>query len=255
MNGSELFETWAPADSVWSPWAKPALFADEAVLGAMTGTPSPPAMPPEPRSAFSGDSGTAFVLDLPGERSVELGLVLARAGYRPVPLFNTTDHAAALVDVRPVLRRLASGASELAGVYLPPEAPPAFLLDANRSNASATPSPGRYDNRWVVFPQDFPSASFLLARGIRHVVLLQEMRVGGGDQPQPDLAHVLRRWQEAGLAIHLQDPNLDERPLALDVRRPSSFRSLFYRALALAGLRRNSAGGFGGIIPQPSSGG
>lgn len=254
MDGSELFETWAPADSVWSPWAKPALFADEAIRGALAGTPPPPAMAPEPRSAFSGESGTAFVLDLPGERSVELGLILARAGYRPVPLFNTTDHPAALIDVRPVLRRLASGAAELAGVYLPPEAPPAFLLDANRTTPSATPAPGRYDNRWVVFPQDFPSGSFLLARGIRQVVLLQAGRPGHGDQPQTDLAHVLRRWQEAGIAIYQQDPAVDEPPRPLDVRRPSSFRSLFYRALTLAGLRRNSAGGFGGIIPQPSSG-
>lgn len=253
MDGSQLFETWAPADSVWSPWAKPALFADEAIRGALAGTPPPPAMAAEPRSAFSGDSGTAFVLDLPGERSVELGLRLAGAGYRPVPLFNTTHHSAALVDVRPVLRRLASGAAELAGVYLPPEAPPAFLLDANRASASATPAPGRYDNRWVVFPQDFPSASFLLARGIRQAVLLQETRQG--DQPRTDLAHVLRRWQEAGIAVYQQDPAVDEPPRPVDVRRPSSFRSLFYRALALAGLRRNSAGGFGGIIPQPSSGG
>ena len=255
MDGSQLFETWAPADSVWSPWAKPALFADEAVRTVLADAPPPPAMPPQPRSAFSGDNGTAFVLDLPGERSVDLGLTLARAGYRPVPVFNTTDHPAALVDVRPVLRRLASGATDLAGVYLPPEAPPAFLLDANRANAAATPSPGRYDNRWVVFPQDFPSASFLLARGIRQIVLLQTQRPGHGDQPRDDLAHVLRRWQEAGIAIHFQDPDADAPPRPLDVRRPNSFRSLFYRALALAGLRRNSAGGFGGIIPQPSSGG
>ena len=252
MDASKLFEIWAPADSVWSPWAKPALFADEAVLGALTGTPPPPAMTPEPRSVYSGDSGTAFILDLPGERSVDLGLTLARAGYRPVPLFNTTDHPAALVDVRPVLHRLVSGAAELTRVHLPPEAPPVFLLDANRAAASATPSPGRYDNRWVVFPQDFPSASFLLARGVRQVVLLQAQRPNHGDQPRDDLAHVLRRWQDAGIAIHFQDPDVDAPPRPLDVRRPSSFRSLFYRALTLAGLRRNSAGGFGGIIPRPS---
>lgn len=252
MNGSELFETWAPAESVWSPWAKPALFAEEAFLDKLAGTPPPPAMTLEPR-AFSFQSGgdTAFVLDLPGEESVELGLLLARAGYRPVPIFNTTHHPAALVDVRPVLRRLASGASELA--YLPPEAPPAFLLDANRSTASGQATPGRYDNRWVVFPQDFPSASFLLGKGLRQVVLLQQKQ--RQDQPRTDLAHVLRRWQEAGIAIYVQDPGVEEPPRPVDVRRPSSFRSLFYRALALAGLRRNSAGGFGGIIPQPSSGG
>ncbi|HEX6902466.1 MAG TPA: hypothetical protein VF789_22290 [Thermoanaerobaculia bacterium] len=250
MNGSELFEIWAPAGSVWSPWAKPALFADQALLDAAAG-PSAEASPPAPFSSPASD--TALVLDLPGEKSVELALLLARGGYRPVPLFNTTHHPAALVDVRPVLRGLASGAAALAEAYLSPQAPPAFLLDANRNTASGPAAPGRYDNRWVVFPQDFPSANFLLAQGIRHVTLLQEWRQG--EQPRPDLAHVLRRWQEAGLGIHLQDPDLDQPPLTLDVRRPSSFRSLFYRALTLAGLRRNSAGGFGGIIPQPSSSG
>lgn len=253
MNGSQLFETWAPAGSIWSPWAKPALFAEEAVLGLVTGTPPPPAMPPQPRTSFQSGGDTAFVLDLPGEKSVELGLLLARAGYRPVPIFNTTHHAAALVDVRPVLHRLASGATELAGADLPPEAPPAFLLDANRSTASGQPTPGRYDNRWVVFPQDFPSARFLLSKGIRQIVLLQQMRPR--DQPRDDLAHVVRRWQEAGIAIYSQDPEIEEPPRPVDVQRPNSFRSLFYRALALAGLRRNSAGGFGGIIPQPPSSG
>lgn len=250
MNGSELFEIWAPADSVWSPWAKPALFADQAVLDATAGAP---AEPPSLAPFSSPASDTAFVLDLPGEKSVELALVLARGGYRPVPLFNTTHHPAALVDVRPLLRGLASGAAALTEAYLSSQAPPAFLLDAGRSTASGPASPGRYDNRWVVFPQDFPSANFLLARGIRHVVLLQETQFG--EQPRPDLAHVLRRWQEAGIAIHLQDPNLNEQPFTLDVRRPSSFRRLFYRALTVLGLRRNSAGGFGGIIPQPSSSG
>jgi hypothetical protein len=31
------------------------------------------------------------------------------------------------------------------------------------------------------------------------------------------------------------------------------FRWWFQRFLALMGFRRNSAGGFGGVIPQPSS--
>ena len=27
MTGQELFKTWAPRDSAWSPWVSPALFA------------------------------------------------------------------------------------------------------------------------------------------------------------------------------------------------------------------------------------
>ena len=251
MDSSQLFEIWAPPDSVWSRWAKPVLFADP---GLSAGGSMPPGALPEnsPRLGSWGDPATAFVLDLPGSWSVELGLTLARAGYRPVPLFNAAHHPFALVDVAPILNRLAAGAQELAAAPVGPEAPPAFLLDVNRNASSTAASPGKFDNRSVVFPQDFPSASFLLSRGIRRVVLLQETRLG--DQPRTDLAHVLRRWQEAGIEIYRQDPGADEPPRPLDVQRPSGFRGLFYRALALAGLRRNSAGGFGSIVPQPSSG-
>jgi hypothetical protein len=44
-------------------------------------------------------------------------------------------------------------------------------------------------------------------------------------------------------------------PQPLQVRKPSKFRHLWYRALVLLRLRRNSAGGFGSVIPMPSSGG
>lgn len=251
MDASQHFETWAPPGSLWSRWAKPVLFA-EAVL-----PPDPPgwkstAEPPRMADTWV-DPASAFVLDLPGEQSVELSLVLARVGYQPVPLFNTCHHPAALVNVEPILRRLISGASELAAASPPPNAPPVFLLDANRNKAAVPPAPGRFDNRWVVFPQDFPSANFLLAHGIRRVVLLQGQ--DRGDQPSQDLAHVLRRWQEAGLELYVQDPAGDRAPAPLDVKRPSAFRSLLYRALAVTGLKRNSAGGFGSVIPQPSSGG
>lgn len=254
MDASQLFEKWAPPDSIWSRWAKPVLFADPGPL-----LPGPPAWQAEPQAEPARmvdtwvDPATAFVLDLPGVRSVELGLTLARVSYRPVPLFNTAYHPAALVSVEPILHRLIAGAEELAPAALRPDAPPAFLLDANRSNPSAPPAPGKFDNRWVVFPQDFPSASFLLAHGIKRVVLLQDKERHGG-QPSPDLAHVLLRWQEAGVELYVQDPAGDKPPEPLNVKRPSSFRSLLYRALTVMGLRRHSAGGFGSIIPQPSSG-
>ncbi|HEX2678714.1 MAG TPA: hypothetical protein VHM19_18805, partial [Polyangiales bacterium] len=38
-------------------------------------------------------------------------------------------------------------------------------------------------------------------------------------------------------------------------RRPGWFGAIFARALVLSGLRRSSAGGFGGIVPVPSEGG
>jgi hypothetical protein len=188
---------------------------------------------------------------MPGARSVEIGLGLARAGYRPVPMFNTAYHPSAIVPVEPILRRLQEGEAEIRSLVIPADAPPAFLLDAKRLDPSAPPAPGKFDNRWAVFPQDFPSASFLLSRHIRRVVVLQSEALQG--KPRLDLAHVLLRWREAGIELYVQDPDGTEAPRPLQVDRPSAFRSLFYRALTLAGLRRSSAGGFGSIIPVPSS--
>ena len=255
MDGSQLFEVWAPQDSVWSRWAKPACFAamPPDLPGAGAAMPVYSAEEPEPRPFDAGpiDTWTAFVVDLPGPRSVEIGLALARAGYRPVPMFNTAYHAAAIVPVSEILRQLHKAEPEMRSLVLPADAPPAFLLDAKRLDPSTAAAPGKFDNRWVVFPQDFPSASFLLSRGIRQVIVLQSDSLQG--KPRLDLAHVLRRWQEAGLQLYAQDPDGQYGPQPLQVDRPSSFRSLFYRALTLMGLRRNSAGGFGSVIPVPSS--
>ena len=64
------------------------------------------------------------------------------------------------------------------------------------------PSPGKFDNRWVVFPQDFPSATFLRSRGVADVLLIHS-----GKSVQEDLAHVLLRWQQGGLRMMQASPS------------------------------------------------
>jgi hypothetical protein len=189
----------------------------------------------------------------------DFGLKRASLGYRPVPLFNGArgprpllNLAAAIVDNEPIVAWLTLGAELLVQPGLPDEAPPAFLLDARRKPEALAPAPGRFDNRWIVFPQDFPSANFLRAHGIQQALLLQSEPER---PPQADLAHVLRRWQEAGMSLFVGRPDDPNPPRPLQVARPSRFRWLWYGALAAAGLRRNSAGGFGSIVPQPSSSG
>jgi hypothetical protein len=253
MKGSELFEAWAPPGSVWSRWAKPVLFAEAGprlpISGDNAAAPAAESAPEPASLRMPLDRYTAVVVDLPGAESVRIGLALAREGFLPVPLFNCGVHPAALVQVGEILRCLHEGAGEVATLSFSPDAPPAFLLDANRLSPSQPSGPGKYDNRWMVFPQDFPSVSFLKSREIRRVILLQRL-----PEPASDLAHVLLRWQEAGLELFWTDPAAGTAPVALRVEKPSRFRDLSYRALALIGLRRNSAGGFGSIIPYPSSG-
>jgi hypothetical protein len=258
MTPAELFDLWAPQAAVWSKWAKPVLFAE---LGAVTTVDVYAEALPSLNLATQASS--ALIVDLPGALSVKAGLALLHAGFRPVPLFNGNRGPAALnlaataiVDTEPVVAWLAGAALILQQQPLPLAAPPAFLLDSGRRPAVA-PAPGRFDNRWIVFPQDFPSANFLKSQGIDQVVLLQE---SNQPQPQEDLAHVLRRWQEAGIGLFISSVNRTlEGSFAgelrsLSVERPSRFRSLWYSALARAGLRRNSAGGFGSVVPHPSSG-
>jgi hypothetical protein len=274
MKPAELYKLWAPDDSIWSNWAKPVLFADHVFdnlpLRASTDWRSldvawaPPA-----------DGGAAVVLDLPGPESVWLAMALAQRGFRPVPLFNGAAvpvlHSA-LVDVYAIVCALHGVAEDLMTLRLPPNAPPVFLLDANRFSGGAFADPGHFDNRWWVFPQDFPSANFLLSQNIRSVVLMQKSQA----QPRRDLAHVLLRWQEAGIQIlsygerqqtfvqdyqtspgenRLEEAGGKNKPAPIRVEKPDSFRALWYRAMVLVGLRRNSTGGFGAIIPEPSSGG
>jgi len=74
------------------------------------------------------------------------------------------------------------------------------------------------------------------------------------DEPQPDLAHTLRRWQEGGIAIELQRTDIAGPVRTIEVRRPSGFGRIWQRALTFFGLRPHALGGFGGIIPVPSSG-
>ncbi len=250
MNAVELYSAWAPEGLPWSPWAKPVLFADERPVPAAAAEAWRTARersrgrwtPPSTRDA-------ALVLDLPGPDALALALDCVAHGFRPVPLFNSCTGPAALVDNEPLRAGLVDGAELLRGLALPFEPPPVFVLDARR--LAGQPEPARFDNRWIVFPQDFPSGALLRSRGIRRAVLVQE----GRRDPASDLAHVLLRWQEAGVEILAVDLTRESAATPITVSRPGRFRALGYRVLAAFGLRRNSAGGFGAVVPTSASGG
>jgi hypothetical protein len=154
-----------------------------------------------------------------------------------------------VVDLWSVLDAIVEATPFLEALRLPPDAPPAFLLDAERRHGQGPLRPSRFDNRSLSFPTDFPSANFLLARGLRRAILLQP----GVAKPQPDLAHTLYRWQEAGIELAAQALDAADSAAPLHLARPSGFRNLLYVFFQSMGLRRNHLGGFGGTIPEPSS--
>jgi hypothetical protein len=255
MDSRDIFETWAPPGGLWSPWAKPVLFAH------LTGPAKGPAADvPEVRldPTAAGSPGAAIVVDLPGLESIGAGLDLARLGFRPVPLFNGCPAPEFLgtpydevVPTTPLLSGLIQGTDRLASAGLPLDAPPAFLLDADRLGTGRRLVPGLFDNRWVVFAIDFPSARLLVERGIVGVQVVHRGRLND------DLMDVLRRWQRGGIALFHVDlqASIAPEPLIMSSAWWSGITRVARRLWSLMSLHRNPAGGFGGFVPEASSSG
>lgn len=256
MTREEVFSVWAPQDSIWSPWVAPVLFAetDWSLMSADAAEPQAVPWPQKPTP------DTAVIVDLPFAQSVHVGFSLAAIGFRPVPLYNASPGppivglapgsqgvSNAAVDMRSIVAAIARITNTLRGMSFSFNAPPAFLLDSNRLEGTTQPiNRGMFDNRWMVVPQDFPSASFLLAHGIRQALLVQQHQL----EPQRDLAHSLLRWQEGGISVLAKRLDDDTAPSPITVQRPSKYRAAWYRALAQLGFRRSAAGGFGSYIPE-----
>jgi hypothetical protein len=167
---------------------------------------------------------------MPGVDAVAMGLSLANAGYRPVPVFNgsppptTPRHprepspkSPAVVDVESILAALVQGADTLRNIKILSTAPPAFLVDLSRSTPSQPLRQGLYDNRSWIYTTDVPSANLLHDEGITGLILVTAFR----EPRASDLDHVLRIWAKHGLAIRhrsLRDPGP---PVPLKLPRPS----------------------------------
>jgi len=240
----DSYDAWAPVEGCWSPWVKPVLFTypptyasaemslmDVGATVAAAGTP---------------DGITALVLDLPYASALVGGLALAPRGWRPVPLYNGVSHGLVgrpLVQTGDIINALHAGGEPLRACALPADAPPVFLLDSLR--LTGRPAPLVFDNRWVVTPQDLPSAERLRHHGITRVRFF-------GDTVLPDLGAVLGRWRTGGLTLERVSDVVV--PLVLPTL-PWWIGTWAERVAVRWGLKRSSAGGFGGLVPEPSKGG
>lgn len=188
---------------------------------------------------------------MPGAMSLRCGLELAKRGFRPVPLYNSepgpaahdraslyTKENFALLNVRPILSLIWHNAEWLQSLQLPSNAPPAFLLDANRylqinsgailADANQYPPirrrPNYFDNRWLVFFNDFPSSKFLAGQGLKRVIVIQREKT-----IRRDLAEAIRLWQTNGLSIELLSFPADTPSSTYVVKPPSLFERLTLR--------------------------
>ncbi len=244
----DYFKVWAPSESVWSKWVKPVIFAQ---IPQRTIEPVPAARVEFDLSSLPGATDhTALVVNLEADNSVQAALALVQRGYRPVPLYNCWDGPGALIPLAPVLNAMVTATDSLRQSALGPDAPPAFMIDANR--IVPQPVEGRFDNRWIVFPQDFPSAIFFRSQGIEQVILLQR----GIQQMQEDLFQVLLLWNKGGLRLLKKDPFQSEAPQSIDMSLPTRIRmgmgSRFF-LISTFGLRRSGAGGFGAYRPTSAN--
>jgi len=264
MNKEGIFEIWSPPGGLWSDWVKPVLFSCMPDDAAVSPSPVPPLSSTNAEWLPLTTENVAVILDLPGPEGVVAALALATRGYRPVPLYNAlpapvmpvpfTDGSTSIgdvaVDVKSIIDELQRSTQALSQLDLPADAPPSFLLDANRHGAFV-PAPRDFDNRSVSFTTDFPSAAFLKSHNIHGVLLVQT----SGEQPQPDLAHTLRNWQETGLELKLKRLDVSGSPVPLNVARISALRGLWERVMGALELRRSPPRGFGRYLPAPGSGG
>jgi hypothetical protein len=250
MDPRVIYEIWAPPDGLWSPWVKPVLFAhmqllemEQPIEGHAESRWEPPA-----------SGGRAIVLDLPGLESIDLGLDFIRLGYRPIPLFNGCPHAEdaesgvgrEAVPGRSLAAALWAGAERVKLATLAPDAPPIFLLDSGRLGTDKPIVPGMFDNRWVVFPTDFPSAIFLATHGVR------EMWVVRRGSLAEDLIDVLQIWRRDGISLFDVDLNASgtASPLAGPRIWMAGVSRLIRRLWVALNLRRKPGGGFGAMVPE-----
>jgi hypothetical protein len=235
MDKLEAYKIWAPDDALWTQWAKPVLFMSRPQNTDIQMNLT------ELDWIRQMEVHTMIIVDLPGNDGVFESLALARMGYRPVPLYNgvRAPTTKAAIQVGDIVKALYKGAEILSTMPILKDAPPVFMLDSNRMSGSGKRQ-GYYDNRWCVFPQDMPSASYLIKEGIRKIIVRS-------DTIQNDLSHILRRYQDEGIIVYLcKDGQMEK----LSVVKPSMYKSLAYRFKVILGLTRNGAGGFGALIPE-----
>ena len=290
-----LHAAWSPPPrSPWSGYAKPTLFAaadgKELAPGPWAALDAKLAS----QARLRLPEATAVMLDLPGAWSVALGAWLSRAaGLQPVVLANNWPHPQGVVRMDGMLAALLFYApwvapdADLRGET----APPLFILDRDRLGRA--PKPGDFDNRYFLMETDLPSPAALKRGGVERVLYVtpealpppppvrpgagwervdaftEEQRLraiveglpGPAGQEAPPEKDDVNRWLvevRKSLGLGAARADVDEWRLK-DARdfAPGLRKTVFttVKDPAFAGFRRAAAGGFGRIVPEPSSGG
>jgi hypothetical protein len=246
----EALMIWAPEDSRWGRWTKPVLFS-------FMSDPLPDqATPINLGWEVAASAEVAIVAELPGSEAVIAGLQFAKFGYRPIPLFNACPYALdafvleqrtgeppSLVDVMGIMQAIERSTEALRSMDLPKAAPPAFLIDANRSKGPLFPGVGVFDNRSIIRESDLPRSDVLTAAGIRRIVLIRT-----AERLSLDLYPILGSWQRDGLQIQAQAYAEDWHPVNFSIKHRNVLSVNFAKILMWLAFRTNSLGSFGRFV-------
>lgn len=250
MSAKAVQNVWSASNHPWSSWVKRPLFASlsgKEVVQAKEGDVYRSELAPWVGKAPSWLSGerVAVLIDLPGRDAIEMGLALGSHGFRPVLSINATSSREEAIDMHSVLDMLAEGARFASSFPSGSDVLPAFILDSRREGAGTNLAPGRFDNRWTVFPTDLPSAEHLKKANIASVVIIQE-----GTDVKADVQAIAWTYQRGGLEVRVA--NLREHTtVSLPKEQPGWFSFMMGQFRRRFALRRRWDGSYGHRVPIP----
>jgi len=194
MKGQEAFEVYAPKNAKWVEWVRPVPFVaidtyNRKSLQDWT----------EIEAYFINEyqKDIAIFVDLLNEESIEMGIDLAKKGYRPIPVFNGTNAQVGTreqVDEYIIEEALLVGAEKLKNIEIDQNANPAFLLDSTRLNNKRS-NLSVFDNSWDLYAQDIPSCQYFIDNGIKKIIVI-------GDRINSDLRRIFFKFQDKGIEFY-----------------------------------------------------
>ena len=207
MKGKEIYKIYAPYNTKWTQWVRPVPFV---AIDTYNRQPVGNWLDRKVMFIEKYEEDTAIFVDLPGKESIELGIELAKIGYRPIPLFNGTDeqeNSQATTDTYLIESCLINGSKKLEKINLHKEANPAFLLDSFRTNRYRAKE-SIFDNSWDLYKHDIPSVEYFKQNGIRKIIVV-------GNRIQRDLRKIFFEFQDAEIEFYLTDGYISAKKVIL----------------------------------------
>ena len=261
-----LWFAWGPPpDSPWGPFNCVTLFAavddvlrdcKDCKVGPLADGDVPDFLKVPAGAPPWANNQTMVLVDLPGPQAVSVAYLLAAtAGYQPVCTFDNWPNKDGVLKPERVIGRLlyyADAITDLRRTKIGPKSPPVWMCDADRFR-SPRPGPGGFDNRYLLEERLLPGAQILRGAGITRIVYVDASE-GSQSSGNEDVLLYLDAIATQGIEVRAASTVTADRWRTLEAYQRDPGAAVTWSTKALD-LMRCSAGGFGGFVPHPSSGG